>query len=162
MASTNNLPTSSSGLMDVNQLIRQLFEPIGGFNYTGLEKGTGGSLTKMLTTNWIPNVDVKNETNLYTIHVDVPGVTNQNIEVSVANGNTLIIKGRKETQTEKKSNNYVRVERASGSFCRSVTLPSAVNASKIHAKVKNGVLEITAPKLTGKNAAKKIKVTAER
>lgn len=157
MATLNNLPTAGASLMDVNQLIRQLFEPM----TTGTGKGATG-LTQMLTTNWIPAVDVKNEPNQYIIHADVPGINSQNIEVSVTNGNTLIIKGKKETHSEKKTNNYVRVERAAGSFCRSVTLPSTINASKIRAKVKNGVLEILAPKLTGKGSAKRIKVTSEK
>jgi HSP20 family protein len=159
--SLNNLP-NASGLMDMNQLLRQLFEPMGGFPALGHGKGATG-LGRLLNANWYPTVDIRHEANQYVIHADVPGVTSKDIEVSVANGNTLIIKGKKETQSEKKSNNYVRIERSAGAFCRSVTLPSSVNAAKIRAKVKNGVLEIVAQKLGGgRGAPKRIRVTSEK
>jgi len=147
--------------MDVNQLIRQLFEPMGGLGLAGTGKGTTG-VSKILSSAWYPTVDIKNEPNQYLIHADVPGVSLKDIEVSVANGNTLIIQGKKENSTEKKTNNYVRIERSAGTFCRSITLPSSVNASKIRAKVKNGVLEIIAPKLSGKGTARKIRITSEK
>lgn len=159
--SLNNLPSSSS-LMDMNQLLRQLFEPMGGLPALGQGKGAA-SLGRLLNANWYPTVDVRHEANQYIIHADVPGVASKDIEVSVANGNTLIIKGKKETLAEKKTNNFVRIERSAGAFCRSVTLPSAVNAAKIRAKVKNGVLEIIAQKLSGgRGAPRKIKVTSEK
>lgn len=158
--SLNNLP-NASGLMDINQLLRQLFEPMGGFSTTTHGKGAAG-LGRLLNSNWYPTVDIRNEPTQYVLHADVPGVNIKEIELSVANGNTLIIKGKKESQTEKKTNNYVRIERSAGAFCRSVTLPGSINASKIRAKVKNGVLEITAQKLGGRGTAKKIKVTSEK
>lgn len=152
---------STSGFTDMNQLFRQLFEPMNGLTTTASGKGAAG-LGRLLNSNWYPTVDIRNEANQYILHADVPGVSIKDIEVSVANGNTLIIKGKKETRSEKKTNNYVRIERSTGSFCRSITLPGSVNAAKIRAKVKNGVLEITAQKLGGKGTAKKIKVTSEK
>jgi HSP20 family protein len=158
--SLNNLP-NTSGFMEMNQLLRQLFEPMGGFATTTQGKGAAG-LGRLLNSNWYPTVDIRNEPTQYILHADVPGVNIKDIELSVANGNTLIIKGKKESLTERKTNNYVRIERSAGTFCRSVTLPGSINASKIRAKVKNGVLEITAQKLGGKGTAKKIKVTSEK
>lgn len=158
--SLNNLPSSSS-FMEMNQLLRQLFEPMGGL--APLQQGKGAGLSRLLNANWFPTVDVRHEANQYIIHADVPGVTSKDIEVSVANGNTLIIKGKKETQAEKRTNHFVRIERSTGTFCRSITLPSAVNAAKIRAKVKNGVLEIIAQKLgSGRGTPRKIKVTSEK
>lgn len=162
MATSLNKHPSSSAFMDMNQLLRQLFEPMSGLPTLGQGKGSTG-LGRLLNANWYPTVDIRNEAQQYIIHADVPGVNTKDIEVSVANGNTLIIKGKKEIQSEKKTNNYVRIERSAGAFCRSVTLPSSVNAARIRAKVKNGVLEIIAQKLgSGKGAPKKIKVTSEK
>ncbi len=158
MASLNNLP-SQAHFSDLSQLIHHLFEPMGSMGYTNFGKG---GLNKMLNTNWIPNVDVKQEATYYLIQAVVPGVSTQDREVRVTNGNTLIIQGPNEMKTERKTANYVCLERAAGAFCRSVTLPGAVNASKIRAKVRNGVLEITAPKLGGKGSPRKIKIKTEK
>ena len=109
MALNNNLRSSTTpSLIGINQLINRLFDPsllTGG--------ATSTSFPNLLTTNWIPTVDIKNEANQFTIHADVPGVETKDIEVSVEAGNTLIIKGRKETSTERRTNNFLRVERTS-------------------------------------------------
>jgi len=67
------------------------------------------------------------------------------IEVSV-HGDTLIIKGEKKQEKEVKEKDYVRTERFYGSFNRAIRLPAAVDAPKVNASYKNGVLELVLPK----------------
>lgn len=109
-----------------------------------------------MITNWTPRIDIKNEPGQFVIHADIPGVEAKDIDIDVENG-VLTIKGQKEQTSEKKNEDYVRIERFSGQFYRSIALPEHVDADKIQAKVKQGVLEIIAPK-TKASLTKKIKV----
>jgi len=127
-------PTS---LTDLQHLVNRVLEP----NWFGEESGTGN----VLVTNWVPRINIKNEPKQFIIHADVPGVDIKDITVSVEDG-MLVIKGKKETQAERKTDTYVRIERSMGSFFRSISLPESIDAKRIKAKAKNGVLEIIAPK----------------
>ncbi|MBI2790675.1 MAG: Hsp20/alpha crystallin family protein [Gammaproteobacteria bacterium] len=69
----------------------------------------------------------------------------------------LTIKGHKESEKKDEKHNYLRVERSSGSFMRQMSLPESVDATKVKAKSKNGVLEISLPKAE-KSTARKITV----
>jgi len=97
------------------------------------------------TSDWIPMVDIKEETNKFVLVADVPGVEPDNIEVSVDDG-ILTIKGHKESESNKEEKNYTRVERFSGSFYRRFSLPDTADLEKIVAKQKHGVLEVSIPK----------------
>jgi HSP20 family protein len=105
---------------------------------------------------WTPSVDIKTEDKRYLVLVDVPGVEPDKIEVFVE-GNALVIKGERHTETEEKKEGYSRIERRSGSFYRSFTLPADAEGDKISAKTKNGVLEIEIPKKK-QAEAKRIKI----
>lgn len=71
----------------------------------------------------------------------------------------LTISGEKKAEKEDKRENYYRMERSYGSFQRSVALPTEVDTEKVEAIFKNGVLQITLPKLhPGQEARKKISV----
>lgn len=130
-------PPLVSSLAELQQTINRLFDP------TLMEQEDG--LSNLLNSDWIPTIDVKDSGSHYLITADIPGVDPKNIEVSMDN-NILTIKGQKETKTREERKNYVRYERSKGAFCRSISLPEVVDAAKISAKTKNGVLEITAPK----------------
>lgn len=137
-----------SSLTDLNQLVNRALEP----NWFGEE----GGLQNVLVTSWIPRINIKNEPKQFVIHADVPGVELKDIDINVQDG-MLTIQGKKETNIEKRTDAYVRIERSTGSFYRSISLPESIDADKIKAKAKNGVLEIIAPKAK-KKAAKKIRV----
>jgi HSP20 family protein len=79
------------------------------------------------------------------IRADVPGLEQKDLRVSVTNG-VLTITGERAEEREAKEDEFYCCERWSGSFSRSITLPPGVDADKIQAKFKNGVLEIQAPK----------------
>ena len=85
-------------------------------------------------------------------------MTEDDIDVSVVD-NVLTVKGEKKSETEKKDTDYHMVERSYGAFIRSLTLPYAVDASKVDAKFDKGVLKITLPKPAEVKAkTKKIKI----
>ncbi|HKK14121.1 MAG TPA: Hsp20/alpha crystallin family protein [Gammaproteobacteria bacterium] len=100
----------------------------------------------VVTGDWVPAVDIKEEQDRFVIYADIPGVDPANIEVHMENG-VLSIRGERE-QTEKteEREGYKRVERVRGSFYRRFSLPDTADAEKVSAKARNGVLEIVIPK----------------
>lgn len=109
---------------------------------------------------WAPRVDIREEANQYVVLADVPGVDPKHIQVSVDN-NRLIIKGEHTSEkTFKEKSSYTRTERCCGTFYRSFILPDTADGTKISAKCKNGVLELTLPKKTS-NTTKQIDVKVE-
>jgi HSP20 family protein len=92
-----------------------------------------------------PAVDIVEKDNAYEIMADLPGMDEKNIEVKLANGN-LTIKGEKKAEREEKQKDYYLQERRFGSFERTFGIPEGVDADKIEAAFKKGVLTITLPK----------------
>ena len=106
----------------------------------------------------MPAVDVAETDKGYEITAELPGMDEKNIEVKLANG-VLSIKGEKQEQTEEKDKNYYRRERSFGPFERSFHVPDNVNAEKIEASFKNGLLSVMLPKTAeAQKQAKKIDV----
>lgn len=101
--------------------------------------------SNVVTSDWVPAVDIKEEPNRFVIHADIPGVDPKDIEVHMENG-VLSIKGERETESREEREGYKRVERSRGTFYRRFSLPDTADAEKINAQSKNGVLEITIPK----------------
>ena len=94
---------------------------------------------------WAPAVDIIENDNEFVVKAELPGITQDDIKVSLSN-DVLTIKGEKKQEKEEKGKNFHRIERSYGSFHRSFSLPSKVQADKVKAVYKNGVLEITLPK----------------
>jgi len=94
---------------------------------------------------WSPAIDVFEKGDKFVVKVELPGMKEDDIDVSVV-GDTLTIKGEKKTETEVNEGDYHHSERSYGSFMRSIALPSTVDASKIAAEYEEGVLEINLPK----------------
>lgn len=115
-----------------------------------------GEESNIVTSSWMPSVDIKEEEDAYVFLADIPGVDPRDIEVT-AEGGALTIKGERKTESEEERKGYKRVERSYGSFYRRFSLPDAADSEHIEAKSKNGVLEIRIPK-TEKVKARKITV----
>ena len=113
--------------------------------------------SSILTSDWNPAVDIKENENKYVILADIPGVSPDDIDVTMENG-ILTIKGERKTEDKEEKENYKRVERTYGSFYRRFSLPDDANADSISAVSKNGVLEISLDKTETKKP-KKINVT---
>ncbi len=95
---------------------------------------------------WIPAVDIFETNEAIVLKAELPGITAQDISVEVKD-NTLTLKGEKKFEKEVKEENYHRVERSYGSFQRAFTLPGTIHPEKVKAKFKDGILEITLPKV---------------
>jgi HSP20 family protein len=96
--------------------------------------------------------------NAFEITAELPGVDEKNIEVKLANG-VLTIKGQKEEDKVEKKDNFHLRERRFGSFARSIRVPDTVDANKIEANFKKGVLTVTLPKTPeAQKPVKKIEV----
>lgn len=92
-----------------------------------------------------PQIDVSETDSEVTIDVELPGVDETDIDVTVAD-DLLTIKGEKKQEKEEKKKNYHLTERSYGSFSRSMTLPFDADPNKVKAKFKDGVLTVTIPK----------------
>jgi HSP20 family protein len=98
-----------------------------------------------LRGNWVPAVDIyETEAHDLVVRAELPGMSREDIEVSVENS-TLVLKGDKKLDAAVKEENYRRIERTYGTFHRSFTLPNTVDASRISAEFKNGVLTVKLP-----------------
>jgi HSP20 family protein len=94
---------------------------------------------------WEPTLDLSETKDAVIVKAELPGVEQKDIAVSLQEG-MLTIKGEKEAEKEEKDKRYHRVERSYGAFFRSIRLPAAVDASKVAAAFKDGVLTVTLPK----------------
>ena len=90
-----------------------------------------------------PAVDIVDKENTYEISAELPGVDENSIDVKFS---TLTIKGEKRDEREEKKKNFYLAERRYGSFQRSFSIPAGVDADRIEASFKNGVLTVTFPK----------------
>ncbi len=137
--------------------MRQLRDEMNRAFGQALTAGDDGS--NVVTSAWMPAVDIKEEDNRFVISADVPGVDPKDIEVTMENG-ILTIKGERKLETKEEGDNgYRRVERLHGTFYRRFSLPDTADAEKISANGKNGVLEVTIPKKAAVQP-KRIKVAA--
>jgi HSP20 family protein len=106
-----------------------------------------------------PGVDVYEEKDEVVVKAELPGLDKKDIEVNISDSK-LTLKGEKKKEEEVKEENYYRRERSYGAFLRSVELPTGVQADKVKASFKNGVLEVRVPK-TEEAKTKTIKVKVD-
>jgi len=96
----------------------------------------------LTTTSFAPAVDVYEDEHQITLKIEVPGIEEKDIDVRIEN-NTLTVHGERKFEKEEKEENYRRIERQYGSFTRSFTLPTTVDAEKVMANYDKGVLKIS-------------------
>ncbi len=94
---------------------------------------------------WTPSVDIFETENELVLKADLPDVNMKDIDIHMENG-TLALKGERKFENEEQKKGYHRVERSYGAFARYFTLPDTVDAEKVQADYKNGVLTVTLPK----------------
>ncbi|HYW99068.1 MAG TPA: Hsp20/alpha crystallin family protein [Candidatus Elarobacter sp.] len=114
----------------VNRLFNDAFE----------RQGEESSLTA-----WAPAVDIYETEHELVVKADLPDVDPKDLDIRVEN-NVLTIRGERKFEKKVNEENYLRVERAYGSFARSFTLANSVNSDAIKADYQNGVLTLTIPK----------------
>ena len=99
-----------------------------------------------LFSGWSPALDLyQNNDNVVAV-VELPGMRKDDIEISLHNGTLTIGGERKKAQSEGNGESATRTERFSGKFRRSITLPTRVDANKVNATYKDGILTVTLPK----------------
>jgi HSP20 family protein len=94
---------------------------------------------------WAPAVDITETDGEYLLKTDLPAVKKEDVKVEVLDG-MLTVQGDRRQEKEEKGRKYHRVERAYGHFERSIALPVDVDATKVSAEFKDGVLEVHLPK----------------
>ena len=98
-----------------------------------------------LETSWVPAVDVHESDKAITLRAELPGLTKDDVDLTVDNGR-LTVRGEKKLEKEETEGDYRRIESRYGAFYRSFPLPDAIDAEKIEANLDNGVLNVTLPK----------------
>jgi len=107
--------------------------------------GNEGREESLTTSSFAPAVDVYEDEHHVTLKIEVPGVDEKDIDVRIEN-NVLTVHGERKFEKEEKEENFRRVERQYGSFTRTFTLPTTVDAENVQAHYDKGVLKIALPK----------------
>ena len=94
---------------------------------------------------FVPSFDVKENKEGYVFRADLPGVREDDLEISLT-GNRLTISGKREQEKREQGETYYATERSYGSFSRAFTLPDGTDGDNVKAELKNGVLQVTVPK----------------
>lgn len=118
---------------EMNRLFNTFFEPS--------TPGNGGSSLR----RWIPAMDLVETDEDFVLRADLPGLTEKDVNIEVED-NVLTVSGERKAEHEERKEGYYRVERASGSFSRSLTLPEGIDPTAVRASFDNGVLEVRVPK----------------
>jgi HSP20 family protein len=103
--------------------------------------GNGGSTMR----RWMPPMDLVETADHFVLRADLPGLGEDDVKIEFEDG-TLTVSGERKTEHEAKGEGYYRVERAFGSFSRSLTLPQGIDPEAVTASFDRGVLEIRIPK----------------
>jgi HSP20 family protein len=107
---------------------------------------------------WAPSFDVSETEDRIIVRAELPGMDAKDIDIGLTDG-VLTVKGEKKREKEDTGENYHRIERRYGSFCRSISLPVGIKADAIDATYKDGLLTVTLPKAE-ESKPRKIEVTS--
>jgi len=125
--------------------LNQLFE-----DFMPMEEWGGGKV-------YTPAIDIKDEDDKLVVTTDLPGINKEDVQINLKEDMLEIsAKTRKEKETEEEG--YLRRERAYTQFYRAVRLPASVKEEGSTAKIENGVLTITLPKMQMEESTKKISI----
>jgi HSP20 family protein len=133
-------PISRDTLRDLQNMSDRIDRLLAGRNIP-----SAGRDEAMALVDWAPAVDVMETDEEFQIRAELPGVEKKDVKLSVENG-VLLISGHREQEKEEKGKRYHKIERAYGNFARSFTVPEAVDAEKVSAEFKNGLLTVRLPK----------------
>ncbi len=117
------------------ELLHRLYPDLPDYNYAD----TAGN---KIDADWIPDVDISENSNSLNINIDLPGVEKENLTLKIEN-NAVVLQGERHSEfTEKTDRNYC-CERKYGKFIRYIELPKTVDLGSVNSELKNGVLKIT-------------------
>jgi HSP20 family protein len=121
-----------------NEMNRRLFN-------TFFDTPTAGQASGSLPRRWIPAMDLVETEGEFVLKADLPGLTENDVNVELED-NVLSISGEREAEQQERKDGYFGLERSYGSFRRSLTLPEGVDAGAVTARFDHGVLEVRIPK----------------
>src|SRR5215207_6786464 len=121
---------------EMNRLFTTVFDGPG----TGGDGGNGGTMRR-----WMPAMDLVESGDEFVLRADLPGMGEEDVNIELEDS-TLTVSGERNAEHEQSGEGFVRVERASGAFRRSLTLPKGVDAEAVTASFDRGVLEVRIPK----------------
>ena len=124
---------------ELNSLQQEMNRLFSSFFDTPAGPGNGGA------RRWIPAMDLVETDDHFVLRADLPGLSEEDVHIELED-NVLTISGDRKTEHEERKEGYYRVERATGTFRRSLTLPEGVDADAIQATFDKGVLEVRIPK----------------
>lgn len=90
---------------------------------------------------WMPAVDIRETEDSLIMTAELPGMTKENVHITLEN-NVLTISGERKFEKDEKRENYHRIERAYGEFSRSFSVPNNIDPGKVQAKFSDGLLEV--------------------
>jgi len=130
---------SGKDLLDFEKEFRRVFDQLNPF---GGEKSV---MDLYESSVWSPLTDILEDKDHFILKCDLPGISKEDVKIQVSGGK-LSISGERKQETEKKEQNYHRIERVTGKFFRSFTLPDLIRQDEIRAEFDKGQLTITIPK----------------
>lgn len=104
-----------------------------------------GENSNIVTSDWVPVVDIKEEKDRFVLHADIPGVPREAIDITMEDS-VLSIRGERKLEEAGEGGEYKRLERAHGVFYRRFALPDTADPEGINARCNEGVLEVVIPK----------------
>ena len=128
-------PTREIGSLqsEMNRLFNSFFDaPAGGEN--------GGALRR-----WVPAMDLVETEEHFVLRADLPGLNEDDVSIELED-NVLTVSGERKSEHEERKEGFYRIERATGRFARSLTLPEGVDPDAVQASFDRGVLEVRVPK----------------
>src|SRR6266576_1930561 len=105
----------------------------------------GGQATGATARRWVPAMDLVETDDRLVLRADLPGLDRDDVSIEIKDG-VLTVSGERKAEHEEHADGYHRVERALGSFSRSLTLPRGIDADRVSAEFDKGVLEVRIPK----------------
>ncbi|WP_066097500.1 Hsp20/alpha crystallin family protein [Xanthomonas massiliensis] len=127
-------PSQAAFKNELNKVFEQFLEP-----------AADADESAVVTAQWVPRVDIKEEPDRFVLYADLPGIDPADIQVEMDKG-ILSIKGERKSEVSSGGEHFSRVERRYGSFYRRFALPDSADGEGITARGHNGVLEIRIPK----------------
>lgn len=104
-----------------------------------------GESSNVVTSDWVPVVDIREDKDRFVLHADLPGVDRDSIDITMED-NVLSIRGERKLDEAGENGEYKRIERAHGTFYRRFSLPDTADPEGIAARCDKGVLEVVIPK----------------
>jgi len=130
-------PYKGRGFYDLHSEMNRMFdEMLGGL----ATRGSGGRQVDR-TSQWAPALDVLQENGDIVVRAELPGVTPEDVDITLSRG-VLTIQGERKAEQERQDSGYYVRERRYGAFRRSMQLPEGVDENSIDARYENGVLEV--------------------